>query len=181
MSIQIRKADRIATEVTLRIPELEELVHAAQENCMQLALDRYHDEGYRYYLRAADHALALRSNDIGDVARYLGLTKPFAEAGVALDTAAPTEYVVGGQSRFGSVPLQSRNRSLFDPAKALPCNLDDRVDPQSRAFSIRRWALFLKSGYGALDCGKALRMKEGNAAEALALLISTNGFAHTKV
>lgn len=181
MSIQIRHPDRIPTEVALSIPQLEELIAAAHEYGMVFTMDPFHDEGFRYYLHASGHSLALRSTDIGDVARFLGLTKPFAEAGATPDSAKPTEYVVDGILRYGTVPLQPRSPAPFDPALPLPRNLDHRVDHESRAFRNRRWALHLKSGYGSLDCNKALRQKDGDATEALAILVETKGFARTKV
>lgn len=181
MSIQIRDPGRIATEVTLSIAQLEELIAAAHDYGMVFTMDPFHDEGYRYYLHASGHMLALRSNDISDVARFLGLTKPFAEAGITPESAKQTEYVVDGLMRYGAVPLQPRTPEPFDPALPLPRSPDHRVDHESRAFRNRRWALYLKSGYGALDCMKALRFKDGNADEALALLVETQGFAHNKV
>lgn len=181
MSIQIRNPDRIATEVALSIPELEELIAAAHDYGMVFTMDPFHDEGFRYYLHASGHSLALRGTDIGDVARFLGLTKPFAEAGVTSEGAKPTEYVVDGILRYGAVPLQPRTPEPFDPALPLPRNSDHHVDHESRAFRNRRWALYLKSGYGSLDCMKALRFKDGDANEALALLVETQGFAHNKV
>lgn len=181
MSIQIRHPDRIATEVALSIPELEELIAAAHEYGMVFTMDPFHDEGYRYYLHASSHTLALRSNDISDVAHFLGLTKLFTEAGVTPDSAKPTEYVVDGLMRYGAVPLQPRTPEPFDPALPLPRYPDHRIDRESRTFRNRRWALHLKSGYGALDCLKALHQKDGDATEALAILVETKGFARTKV
>ena len=181
MSIQIRQPGRIETAVTLSIAQLEELVTVAREHGMVFSLDRFHDKGYRYYLDASGDTTALRSNDIGDVARYLGLTQPLAEAGVIPDSTKPTEYVVNGTLHYGAVPLQQRTNEPFDPALPLPRNSEHHIDRESRAFRARRWALHLKSGYGTLDCIKALIQKDGDATEAHALLVATRGFARTKV
>lgn len=181
MAIRIRPADQIATEVSLSIAHLEELIAAAKENDLTFVLDPYHEQGYRYRIHGAGHTLLLKSNDIGDVARYLGLSQDYVEAGVVVDSAHPTQYVVDGISRGGAVPLQARESSGHNPTNSLPTYDDGTLDFSSRAFRIRRMALLLKSGFGALDCEKALRWKDGKADEALALLVSTNGFARTKV
>jgi hypothetical protein len=181
MSIQIRQAGRIATEVTLSFYELELLVAAAHENGLKFTMDPFHDEGFRYFLRDEAHALVLQSMDVSDLARCLGLTQPFAEAGVTPDTGAPTQFAVHGRVQLGPVPLQARQRATVQAGADLPRNEAGQIDHQSPAFMVRRCALALKSGYGMLDCNKALRFKDGNATEALALLVSTDGFAYSKI
>jgi hypothetical protein len=181
MAIQIRQDNRIATAVCLRIPELEVLIGTAKENGLEFSLDVYHEEGFRYHITTDSGQQVLRSTDIADVARYLGLDAPLSEAGVTPDNDKPTQYLLDGKTCFGPVLPQPRQRLSFDATAALPCTPDGQVDRKSLSYLVRRQALKVQSGFGILDCDKALFRKQGDANAALALLTETEGFAWHKV
>lgn len=70
---------------------------------------------------------------------------------------------------------------LNDAPADLPCTPGGDVDPSTQQFKCRRAALSLKTGYGILDCDKALRWADGDAYKAMSKLIETSGYAATKV
>jgi len=187
MSLRMRNLnDTIEIRPTLDLQTLELLVGAARLLGLDFEIDCNTADPYRFYLHESPHFVRLKSNDVGDVARYLGCGQTLTEPEVvAVRPLLPTHVRHPNSEQLaevpGPIPFYPRDLSPLHTGAELPRNEQGALDTTTAEFKDRRKALRLKTGYFILDCDKALRMADGDAEKALAKLVDTRGFASSKV
>jgi hypothetical protein len=168
--------------VTLSLLQLELLVTTCRRQDLHLSFKREVSAPFRYalYQVPADRQNAptcvLRSNDLLDVVRFLGLDLHIAEPDFPNATSRPTERLIepadaSALPRYVSGPVQLK-QGLPAPLvlRDLPQLDNGQLDHTSPRFRDRVHALGLKSGKPLMECKKALFQAEGEAEKSLEIL-----------
>lgn len=177
--------------VTLGLLQLELLVTTCRRQQLHLAFKLEVTAPFRYELRRAapDSQYAqecvLRSNDLMDVTRFLGLDVHMSEPGYPNATSKPSEHLVepdaGATSQtyiLGPVPLK---QGLPTPLVShnLPHLDNGQLDHTSQQFRDRVQALRIKSGMPMMECKKALFQADGDGENSLAILAQPRYYRST--
>jgi len=173
----------------LTIARLEILLRTAHHHGYSLRLSRVADADYRYFVfkeGAPDRHTVLMTNDIADVAGYLGVEGFLSDVHELGSAARQARYLQpdrdGEVAKFGPERTDSLP-PLAVPftARDLPRNQNGTLIPASDELKVRAQAMRVVTGYTMMDCRRALFHGDGNAEKALEVLIATNGFASSKI
>lgn len=171
--------------VQLSLDQLLLLVTRARQLDLRLDIERELGREHRYYLRklapAPDQVVqwTLKSNDLRDVTRYLGLDDDIRELGFPSPGHKPTEEMTpfeGDISDAGGVlynhyhgPVELRRYDLPRPDinAPLPRKENGQLDFQATEIKDRAWVLRLKSEVPLMRVKMALHEADGDLARAL--------------
>lgn len=172
--------------VLLSIEQLETLIAVSRQVGLVFGIAPLVDARFRYILKlgtvdpTADpkNEWVLRSNDLRDVTRFLGLDVGMQEIGYPNATSAPTERQIclegPAGKRFdilrGTVGLQQRDITLPAAGGKLPLKENGFPDTLSSEFKDRVLIVRMKTRQPTMDCKKALLQAEGDMKRAMEIL-----------